>query len=208
VCSYSTCCTLLFAVHDAHGLLLLHCTRKAKKGPHFQLPGGHIDEPEFIAAAGLAPSDYKNQLLKAAKMGAARELYEETGLDFRDSLDRLSPAGLRDDDTRNVFGKTVLKCELEKRLYFFVRVTDDDFWSMVSVDTARFLSSCLSQLTQCKSTCLQKRGIPAKLKGTLIRPLDDEGSHLMVRPCNCYLIIIAGGHNVGHFRLTSTILPP
>jgi hypothetical protein len=40
----------LFVVHDIHGLMLLRCTRKKNKGPHWQVPGGHIDEPEFLAA--------------------------------------------------------------------------------------------------------------------------------------------------------------
>ncbi len=40
----------IFAVHRNYGLLLLHCTRKAKKGPHYQLPGGHIDNFEFEEA--------------------------------------------------------------------------------------------------------------------------------------------------------------
>lgn len=40
----------LFVVHETHGLMLLHCTRKKNKGPHFQLPGGHIDENEFVSA--------------------------------------------------------------------------------------------------------------------------------------------------------------
>jgi hypothetical protein len=37
----------IFVVHEQHGLLLLHCTRKPKKGPHYQLPGGHVDNVEF-----------------------------------------------------------------------------------------------------------------------------------------------------------------
>lgn len=40
----------LFVVHDVHGLLLLRCTRKKSKGPHWQVPGGHVDEAEFLAA--------------------------------------------------------------------------------------------------------------------------------------------------------------
>lgn len=40
----------VFVIHNDFGLLLLHCTRKRKKGPHFQIPGGHVDEAEFIAA--------------------------------------------------------------------------------------------------------------------------------------------------------------
>jgi hypothetical protein len=30
--------------------MMLHCTRKNKKPPHYQLAGGHIDEFEFLAA--------------------------------------------------------------------------------------------------------------------------------------------------------------
>ena len=40
----------LFVVHCDFGLLLLHCTRKKHKPPHWQLPGGHVDEAEFVAA--------------------------------------------------------------------------------------------------------------------------------------------------------------
>ena len=40
----------VFLVHESHGLVLLHCTRKAKKGPHYQLPGGHVDNFEFEQA--------------------------------------------------------------------------------------------------------------------------------------------------------------
>ena len=32
----------LFAVHPKYGMLLLHCTRKKNKPPHFQAPGGHM----------------------------------------------------------------------------------------------------------------------------------------------------------------------
>lgn len=42
--------SFVFATHEKHGILLLHCTRKKKKGPHFQVPGGHIDESEFVSA--------------------------------------------------------------------------------------------------------------------------------------------------------------
>lgn len=40
----------IFVVHPEWGLLLLHCTRKKQKVPHYQLPGGHVDEEEFQAA--------------------------------------------------------------------------------------------------------------------------------------------------------------
>jgi len=40
----------LFVNHEKHGLVLLHCTRKQKKGSHYQLPGGHVDDAEFLQA--------------------------------------------------------------------------------------------------------------------------------------------------------------
>ena len=40
----------IFLVHQDHGLMLLHCTRKKNKPPHWQLPGGHVDEHEFVTA--------------------------------------------------------------------------------------------------------------------------------------------------------------
>jgi 8-oxo-dGTP pyrophosphatase MutT (NUDIX family) len=123
----------VFCVHEKHGLLLLHCTRKRKKGPHHQLPGGHVDEPEFLAAA-KASDDRNTQLLIAAQMGAARELYEETGLDVRDRVYRMTPAALRSGVTTDTNGQPVLACELNFRLYFYLSVTDDDFISADSVD--------------------------------------------------------------------------
>mmetsp|Transcript_3130 Transcript_3130/g.5697 ORF Transcript_3130/g.5697 Transcript_3130/m.5697 type:complete len:205 (-) Transcript_3130:72-686(-) len=117
----------VFAVHADHGMMLLHCTRKKKKGPHFQLPGGHVDAHEFGAAEKLH-EDPLDQLLAAARMGAARELFEETGMDIQRNLDRLKPATLRsgvENDRKT--GSPLLGCELRKRLYFFLSVTDEDF---------------------------------------------------------------------------------
>lgn len=122
----------IFVVHKQYGLMLLYCTRKKKKGPHYQLPGGHVDEPEFFAAAEES-RDRQTQLLLASRAGAARELYEETGLDVRNQLERLDPAALRNDVELDKHGKEMLKNELKHRLYFFLPVTDADFWSSVRI---------------------------------------------------------------------------
>ena len=114
----------IFVVHESHGLMLLHCTRKKKKGPHFQLPGGHIDDFEFVAAAKTSGGDSQKQLLEAAKAGAARELWEETGVDIQNQLGRLQPAALKSSNTQKE-----LACEIKHRLFFFLAVTDDDFLS-------------------------------------------------------------------------------
>mmetsp|Transcript_31547 Transcript_31547/g.48049 ORF Transcript_31547/g.48049 Transcript_31547/m.48049 type:complete len:593 (+) Transcript_31547:36-1814(+) len=118
--------SFIFVVHEQHGLLLLHCTRKKNKAPHHQLPGGHIDKPEFLMAAAKC-QDAHAQLIIAAQAGAARELYEETGIDVRDKVFRLEPAALRNEVGTDKSGKLVMTCELKKRLYFFLPVTDEDF---------------------------------------------------------------------------------
>jgi len=115
-----------FVVHNEHGLLLLFCSRKKNKSPHYQLAGGHIDGPEFLEAAKTS-QDSHTQLLLAAQMGTARELFEETGMDLRDQLHRLEPAALRSEEKTNKNGEFILTCEHHKRLYFFLQVTDEDF---------------------------------------------------------------------------------
>jgi 8-oxo-dGTP pyrophosphatase MutT (NUDIX family) len=142
----------VFAVHAQHGLLLLHCTRKAKKGPHFQLPGGHVDEPEFLTAARTS-TDAHAQLIIAAQMGAARELFEETHIDVRNELYRMEPAALRNEILTGNDGKYIMTCELKRRLYFFLPVTDDDFVKPKSISE------------NCK----------------LVAPMTEEGNHLRLQ---------------------------
>jgi 8-oxo-dGTP pyrophosphatase MutT (NUDIX family) len=151
----------LFVVHDIHGLMLLRCTRKKSKGPHWQVPGGHVDEAEFLAAGTKieffppelvftsfnAPistlrteakefNDRSSQLQHACKAGAARELFEETGIDLRASLDRIIPASLRLSN-EVIKGREVMLNELKNRLFFFVSVNDSDFPSVGIGPTGR-----------------------------------------------------------------------
>jgi 8-oxo-dGTP pyrophosphatase MutT (NUDIX family) len=122
----------LFAQHAEHGFLLLHCTRKKKKPNHFQLPGGHVDDFEFKEAAKIS-RDPKEQLLYAAKLGASREFFEETGLDIRKSLDRLEPAKLY---TASEQPKNKLPNEYKHRLFFNLYLTDDDFLKEENIPVA------------------------------------------------------------------------
>lgn len=116
----------IFVIHEQHGMVLLHCTRKPKKGHHFQLPGGHVDDYEFDFArdkCGTGLSTNTNEvLIEACKLGAARELYEETGMDVRSQLDRLEPAALKQKTHRDE-----LTCMLKNKCYFYLSVNDDDF---------------------------------------------------------------------------------
>jgi 8-oxo-dGTP pyrophosphatase MutT (NUDIX family) len=70
----------ILAEHPVHGILLLQATKK-NKGTHFQLPGGHVDAEE-VQRVGVE---------KAFVTAAARELFEETQIDLREKLERLTP---------------------------------------------------------------------------------------------------------------------
>ena len=129
----------VFAIHPDHGYVLLHCTRKKKKPNHFQLPGGHIDDFEFKAAAE-ATSNPLQQLQLAGRMGAARELFEETSIDLRNSLDRLHPAKLCKTEK-----KDKLSNEHKNRLFYSVELTDEDFptGENMSMSDAAFLQKAM-----------------------------------------------------------------
>eukprot|EP00804_Cyclotella_cryptica_P013864 CCRYP_002399-RA/>CCRYP_002399-RA protein AED:0.03 eAED:0.03 QI:115/1/0.66/1/1/0.66/3/2580/133 len=116
-------------IHPNHGILLLYCTRKKSKGPHHQLPGGHVDKEDFDRAVMMSPGVRgANHLLLACKIGAARELFEETGIDLRKSLDRLKPLQLR---STNGSEDDELSCEFKKRLLFSVHISDNDMFIKV-----------------------------------------------------------------------------
>ncbi|KAL3769022.1 hypothetical protein ACHAWO_006788 [Cyclotella atomus] len=109
-----------------HGILLLYCTRKNSKGPHHQLPGGHVDTEDFDQAAKMNPNAIgTDHLLQACKIGAARELFEETGMDLRSTIDRLVPIQVRQSSDDE--GK--LLCQFKKRIFFSVEVSEYDFFT-------------------------------------------------------------------------------
>jgi len=81
-----------------------------------------VDDIEFLNAAKAA-STRNSQLLYAAKAGAARELYEETGLDVRGDLSRIEPLKLYSKEVDA--GK--LENEYKSRLFFVLVVKDADF---------------------------------------------------------------------------------
>lgn len=87
----------VIARHEDNGYLVLKGF-KNRKGLHGQLPGGKIDGSDASAAAG-----------------AARELFEETGVDVRSELDRLELASFSD-------GSDALK----RRQFFRLRLTAAD----------------------------------------------------------------------------------
>jgi 8-oxo-dGTP pyrophosphatase MutT (NUDIX family) len=133
----------IFAQHPIHGLLLLYCSRKKNKPPHFQAPGGHVDKEDFDVASARLQKEQHNDvnnsksssqqlLVLACKIGVARELYEETGIDIRHDLDsRLQPVQLRNEEKKKTKngedGDDGLACVHKHRLFFKICLTDDDF---------------------------------------------------------------------------------
>ena len=114
-------------IHRKHGALLLHCTRKKKKPPHYQLPGGHVDDADFKKITrSLANFATLEQLYYAARLGCAREVYEETGLDFRNRLGEFLPMILSSAEQRDLKDETLIN-EHKSRIFFVCEVFDDDF---------------------------------------------------------------------------------
>jgi hypothetical protein len=71
------------------------------------------------------------QLYLASRAGTARELFEETGIDIRQSLDRLHPVILRATTPQtNKHGDESLPNEFKNRLIFVVQVTDQDYFEV------------------------------------------------------------------------------
>lgn len=111
-------------IHRKHGLVMLQCSKpkKGKPVPHNQIPGGHVDKFEIVEQQKKQPSNPWEPLYEAAKRGCVREIWEETGMDLRESLERVRPLWL--DDTKTSVG---LRNEHKDRLFFVLEVADSDF---------------------------------------------------------------------------------
>ena len=129
-------------IHKRYGAILLHCTRKKKKPPHYQLPGGHVDDIEFQQVMkNMKKSDShqgssivtQQQLYEASKLGCAREVYEETTIDLRPKLDRLLPMVLYSEESSKKDTSSRLINEYKHRIFFICEVFDNDFASAVRV---------------------------------------------------------------------------
>eukprot|EP01068_Selenidium_serpulae_P018396 Selendium_serpulae@DN6454_c5_g1_i1.p1 len=101
----------LIVEHDKHGYLLLKADKAKKGGLHWQLCGGHVDPPDFLPEGAATPTG-ETGLQYACRVGAAREFFEETGIDMRgaEKLSRLQR----------------LPIELGIRSYFYLKISDAD----------------------------------------------------------------------------------
>ncbi len=121
---------MVFVVHRSRGMLLFNYYDPAGGESNSlgdtRIPGGAISEEEFVAAAkqtGYA----KMQLQLAAREAAARQLFEMTGIDVRQKLDRLTPAVLQMNPQVDSKGTQYLRNEHENTLYYFLQISDEDF---------------------------------------------------------------------------------
>jgi 8-oxo-dGTP pyrophosphatase MutT (NUDIX family) len=116
----------VFLVHRTRGLILLQYRVGDGDVTKAHVPGGSIQENEFLRAAEKSGNE-KIQLQIAARAAAARQLFEKTGINVTNSLDRMKPAVLRlhAPDTKD--GTMMLKNEQGNRLYYFLQVSDEDF---------------------------------------------------------------------------------
>jgi len=109
-------------IHRTHGLVMLECS-KPKMGkpiPHFQIPGGHVDKFEIEEQQKLRPDNPWKPLYEASKRGCVREIWEETGMDLRESLERVRPLWLGANDKG-------LRNEHKNRLFYILELSDADF---------------------------------------------------------------------------------
>ena len=113
-------------IHPDHGLLMLQCSKPKpnKPSPHLQLPGGHIDNEDFDQFSTI--SNIKERIYMASKIGCAREVYEETGIELRQNLDRLLPIRLFSSSNKSKLSNR-FQNEHKHRLFFLVLVSDSDF---------------------------------------------------------------------------------
>lgn len=111
-------------IHRKHGLVMLQCSKPkpGKPVPHLQVPGGHVDKFEIEEQQKLQPANPWTPIYEAAKRGCVREIWEETGLDLRESLDRVRPLWLG--PTKKNKG---LRNEYKDRLFFILELSDSDF---------------------------------------------------------------------------------
>lgn len=110
----------LIVRHCDHGYLLLEACKKRKGGRHFQLPGGHVDAHEL--------EQYGDA--EGSRIAAARELHEETGIDFRDRLYRLNAVDLLS------MGPEACKLHQAGRRYVKVDISNADSVDDLSLEAA------------------------------------------------------------------------
>ena len=106
-------CSFVFVEHPQHGYLLLSSKNVKKGSTDSQTPGGHVDVAELVAAQAIGTPEALDAMFRAV---AARELYEETGMNIRQDLGRLRR----------------LESDHPLKVFFLLEVNDGDFSKVAS----------------------------------------------------------------------------
>eukprot|EP01134_Creolimax_fragrantissima_P003263 CFRG3263T1 len=108
-CEYRDARGFAFIWHVKHGMLLLRAFKK-RKGMHYQIPGGNVDRADW------GGSGTSKTFVQALLTGVTREIFEETGMDFRGDNPRVCVVRAR--------GQGLLA--MKDRYYVIINITDDD----------------------------------------------------------------------------------
>ncbi|CAB9497721.1 NUDIX domain [Seminavis robusta] len=116
----------VFAVHKKKGLLLKKLVPGEDGTPRYEVPAGIVAESDY-SDAERESGNMKERLLLASRLGAARELFAETGLDVRGCLDRLVPANVMSDESSKLYeDMPLLQNQFQQALMYFLILSDDD----------------------------------------------------------------------------------
>ncbi|KAK6588661.1 hypothetical protein RS030_3403 [Cryptosporidium xiaoi] len=124
-------------LHVEYGFLLLE-SNKLKKGEQYQFPGGRLDISDFniinesLKKSNLPSTNPINIEEIVFKSCAARELYEETGLDYRRKLDKFERLNFNYSDKFNFF---LLKISNQDNLLLDTYSNDNYKWDWNLINT-------------------------------------------------------------------------
>jgi hypothetical protein len=170
-----------FAVvlHASYGMLLLHSSKthkkkKKNKDPHYQVPGGRVEDYELRKHQNGSLT-WAEQRYLGARSACARHLKDQTGLSFPPA--RLWPMILRSsggvEEEGNGDNATFLMNEYKQRLFYVLAVTDLDFYTEVCTvsiegmlllrERTRLLLVLSVSYTQFLSACSHNKNSPHTL---------------------------------------------
>lgn len=88
----------LFVFHaTTHSHWLSSCSSSSFRSVNALVCGPFVLGSILLYPAHESPNGKNELLVRACRHGAVRELYEETGIDLRQQLDRVQPARIRSD---------------------------------------------------------------------------------------------------------------
>ncbi|KAH8738709.1 hypothetical protein FG386_000500 [Cryptosporidium ryanae] len=166
--SIRKCKSFVIVLHPEHGYLLLESNKsrnRHKEGENYQLPGGRLDIVDFNVMEN-SPKEtlFQNKRLVNVeeivfKSCVARELYEETGLDYRKRLEKFEKLNFNSSDRFRFF---VLKISNKDNLLLNTYLSDNYSWSWSLINIL-----CNNYCSKFYNFVLCKTGILTKCSGDI-----------------------------------------